>query len=695
MEKKNNRIDKILFFIFSLFSYYLVFPIMLGVFSIPVTPIFYLSITLMCFIALFIKEYLIKIPTYLLILVTNIYVVGNETINQLISNKIREITKIPLDNFETISMLISLSLFFMFFTIMIECQLVGEMHLFVSFICLSYLLLLNVFNDLSILYQVFGFIFLTLLNQLILTYGVRKLNIVILGIVFLGFFSLGTLAILKTNLSSNLINLASPYRQIIEKKGFYDAIIARKYPITGKTGFDEDDSLLGGAIQDDETIQFRVSQKKPHYFRIDSKDRYTGKGWESSSNIPVASSSYSEKIFSQTSQFVNRSEEKLSFILFYSANYVPTTYGNYSLNGSKTSQLFTQNRLTNRVDLETNQEMNQIDLTLQELSFSDEELKKVSLIQPEKSVDYLQLPKNYSKKVTELAEKITVDKKAPIDKVRAIESYLKNNSTLIYSKSEATYPKERQDYVEHFLFESKKGYCDNFSTSMVVMLRSVGIPSRWVKGFSTGEVVESDGERDVYLIRNKNAHSWVEVYFEGYGWIPFEPTPTFVAPLNKEEKKRDDRQKTSSTTETISKAKTKESIKETPNRQEKNQNPNKEKKKNYRLFYYLMLFLFIILLLVLVYYRLLIVGFILIKCQKFSFVSFYPLVLKRIEKKVISRDKDMPLLQYARMVGDKYPLIKGEFLQLTACYEEMVYGNQVLFSKKNQETLKELLKKLH
>ena len=70
---------------------------------------------------------------------------------------------------------------------------------------------------------------------------------------------------------------------------------------------------------------------------------------------------------------------------------------------------------------------------------------------------------------------------------------------------------------------------------MIVLLRSAGIPARWVKGYTEGTLdntlVGAEGE-DVYKIANDNAHSWVEVYFPGYGWIPFEPTKGFTNPYN-------------------------------------------------------------------------------------------------------------------------------------------------------------------
>ena len=82
-------------------------------------------------------------------------------------------------------------------------------------------------------------------------------------------------------------------------------------------------------------------------------------------------------------------------------------------------------------------------------------------------------------------------------------------------------PGEEDDYVDQFLFDTKTGYCDNFSSAMVVLLRSIGIPARWVKGYNSGTVIgKSENDTLIYEIRNNNAHSWVEVYFPGFGWVP-------------------------------------------------------------------------------------------------------------------------------------------------------------------------------
>jgi transglutaminase-like putative cysteine protease len=140
---------------------------------------------------------------------------------------------------------------------------------------------------------------------------------------------------------------------------------------------------------------------------------------------------------------------------------------------------------------------------------------------------YTQLPASMPKRVGDLAKEITAGKDNWYDKAKAIEQYLKG-SDFSYDTKDVLIPGEKDDYIDQFLFESKRGYCDNFSTSMTAMLRTLDIPARWVKGYTAGEFSGSDGQLRKYEITNDNAHSWVEVYFPDAGWVAFEPTPGFT-----------------------------------------------------------------------------------------------------------------------------------------------------------------------
>jgi transglutaminase-like putative cysteine protease len=143
---------------------------------------------------------------------------------------------------------------------------------------------------------------------------------------------------------------------------------------------------------------------------------------------------------------------------------------------------------------------------------------------PEILLDYLQLPA-VDPRVVSLAKKITASADNNYDKAAAIESYLRSKFGYTLQLPR-TVPR---DPVANFLFERKQGHCEYFASSMAIMLRTLGIPSRVVNGFRTGEFNDITSQ---YLVRASNAHSWVEAYFPGYGWISFDPTPAAPAQLH-------------------------------------------------------------------------------------------------------------------------------------------------------------------
>ena len=139
-----------------------------------------------------------------------------------------------------------------------------------------------------------------------------------------------------------------------------------------------------------------------------------------------------------------------------------------------------------------------------------------------------------------MAREITAGADNPYDKARAVEQFLQTGGDFRYETRDVPVPEENQDFVDQFLFDTKRGYCNHFSSAMVVLLRAADVPARWVKGFAPGET-EWEDDRYRVTVRNADAHSWVEVYFNGIGWIPFEPTPGFTnpTPIEREETRED------------------------------------------------------------------------------------------------------------------------------------------------------------
>jgi len=125
------------------------------------------------------------------------------------------------------------------------------------------------------------------------------------------------------------------------------------------------------------------------------------------------------------------------------------------------------------------------------------------------------------KEMLDLAHRIVSDAHAtnPYDEAAAIEAYLRSGGNFTYSLDARTPP--GRDPIEYFLFNSRTGYCEFFATAMGDMLRLLGIPTRLVNGFGPGQF---DNNLNQSVVRAADAHTWVEVYFPQYGWIPFEPT---------------------------------------------------------------------------------------------------------------------------------------------------------------------------
>ncbi len=130
---------------------------------------------------------------------------------------------------------------------------------------------------------------------------------------------------------------------------------------------------------------------------------------------------------------------------------------------------------------------------------------------------YLQLPEGINK-VKELARNIVRGKVKTFDKAMAIEKHLKEKYSYTLAVPE---PPGGMNPIEDFLFRTRKGYCEHYATAMVLMLRSVGIPSRIVTGFYGGEINSYGG---YIMVRQSNAHSWVEAVIDNK-WIRFDPTP--------------------------------------------------------------------------------------------------------------------------------------------------------------------------
>lgn len=305
-----------------------------------------------------------------------------------------------------------------------------------------------------------------------------------------------------------------------------------------KIGYDEDDSLLGGPFQPDGTLVFRAYADNEEYWRVETKDYYTGKGWKQSmGNYPVDIDVASGEvpIYSAEEAYLEEEQSAIVEMVGTKSHIIyPQGLTKLMFTQASSDDQFTYNYTNEKVTAGFLRSIDRYHIIYEKPSFeiyAMKETKNSSLFNREFLERYTQLPDSLPERVVELAKEITANDDNWYDKVKSIERYF-HSSQFTYETEDVAIPGPNDDYVDQFLFETRKGYCDNFSTSMVVMLRALGIPSRWVKGYSPGERVGTEGGQNVYEITNNNAHSWVEVYFPRVGWVPFEPTKGFDNPAS-------------------------------------------------------------------------------------------------------------------------------------------------------------------
>jgi len=140
---------------------------------------------------------------------------------------------------------------------------------------------------------------------------------------------------------------------------------------------------------------------------------------------------------------------------------------------------------------------------------------------------HLQLPRSTSDRLITRAREIVADSETAYGAARAIQNWLERSKS--YSLD---VDRPDGDVADSFVFEMDRGYCVYYATAMVVMLRAVGIPSRFAVGYTPGEQV-GEGR---WLVRGFDSHAWVDVYFSGVGWVQFDPTP--AAPRREAERGR-------------------------------------------------------------------------------------------------------------------------------------------------------------
>ncbi len=323
---------------------------------------------------------------------------------------------------------------------------------------------------------------------------------------------------------------------------------------SAKSGYGRNDTQIGGGFQFDYSPVMQVTTTQKSYWRGETKAVYTGKGWSDRKGMETVPASAGDKNLPLDPPREKKDgvREVVQTVTMIRKDRVPVLFaagppsGIEEIKGGNNPKLFWNSEEWElRFQRPTQLESYTVVSEVQELD--ENRLRELSAVPRDgkASVDlspYLQLPTSVPKRVRDLAEQVTEGATDDYDRLKKLESYL--STTYPYTNTPDTGKQKSSDVVDAFLFEIQEGYCDYYSTAFVVMARSLGLPTRWVKGYTSGSN-PADEERarygggytpdpdgaGTYTVRNADAHSWAEAYFEGYGWVPFEPTAGFSIPL--------------------------------------------------------------------------------------------------------------------------------------------------------------------
>ncbi len=421
--------------------------------------------------------------------------------------------------------------------------------------------------------RLFLFLFMTFVYVTVLdTFTTYDSDRAIVRIVVIGFTILGMLALVRLLIGENIhytnrtairwiiplssmiafgviIGFFAPKPQAIwpDPVSFIKSTSEKFESTKKRIGYDKDDSKLGGDFVGDDGVVFRASSSVRTYWKIENKNTYTGKGWENDANYSVnqtIAESEPAMLYDYLGENTNTvSTAELEFEIDHGHIPYPSPMAIeqiYNLNAEDESAFSSvmysegSSEITPVYDEGVGKkELKEVGIQFKSPTYYLDELQQddindlievdFQLRQSRNLPDYV--PERVLNLAADIAEK--TGSSSIYDQVKAIEDYLKGDQ-FTYSKEDVPYPEESQDYVDQFLFETQIGYCDNFSTAMVIMVRSLGIPARWVKGYTAGDLVyDQQLSESRYVVTNNNAHSWPEVYFPSVGWVPFEPTKGF------------------------------------------------------------------------------------------------------------------------------------------------------------------------
>ncbi len=261
---------------------------------------------------------------------------------------------------------------------------------------------------------------------------------------------------------------------------------------------------------------FTVTAEEPSYWRIAGLDTFEDDIWKVAGNFsPQDGDLPGQDLGGNRTELVQSVSIKALAAIWLPAAFAPASIGEASTEvtwNSETSSLTVANDVPDS-DGVTYTVVSKVP------AFSADELRAAPNEIPDEIAErYLDVPGDISPMMINLAQDLTVDSANRYDMMRALQDHFRGY------RYEVQLGPRGDDPIETFLAE-REGFCQQFAGTFALMARSLGVPSRVATGFTWGDQGVDEEGRTVYTVTGRHTHAWPEIYFQGLGWVPFEPTP--------------------------------------------------------------------------------------------------------------------------------------------------------------------------
>ncbi|MBI9013000.1 MAG: transglutaminase domain-containing protein [Clostridiales bacterium] len=335
---------------------------------------------------------------------------------------------------------------------------------------------------------------------------------------------IGTIMMVSILIISNIAMLMLPIDKVNDKihayvpsissiRSDFRSLSSSKIFNFSSTMYSPNDNLLGGPITErDYSVIMRVkSDEGSLYLRGRAKNIYDGSQWTTDFDI-YHNNVYSDELIinEHLEELVVYPETIVSRTLFSPYKYYSSSFNKDKIFGNEDSIVYRKAR--------TNINLERYSVNYIKPEF----IHLYDTLPNDLREHYLTVPSQGLVETRALTARLTTELNDPYEIMKTLERHLRDNYR--YTLNTRAIDTEK-DFVENFLFEEKQGYCTYFATSLAVMGRMAGVPTRYVEGFITSSILDYEG---YYEVSANRAHAWVEAYIEGRGWIRFEATPAYL-----------------------------------------------------------------------------------------------------------------------------------------------------------------------